>query len=133
MALSSPALVPERPLWRKRWPTSLESAIRIEKLQLSGRPDRAIVLDIFRIYEVEDKPEHWQRLTAAYLRNLPTFLASHNGRILPGIENLLNELRRRHVPLGLLTGNIRAGAKAKLGHFGLHEYFAFGGFGDHHL
>src|SRR5207302_9949904 len=27
----------------------------------------------------------------------------------------------------------RAGARAKLGHFGLHEQFAFGGFGDHHL
>src|SRR5262249_8462247 len=35
--------------------------------------------------------------------------------------------------LGLLTGNIRAGAQAKLGHFGLDHYFGFGGFGDHHL
>jgi phosphoglycolate phosphatase len=105
----------------------------IEKLQLSGRPDRAIILDIFRIYALEDKPEHWQRLTAAYLRHLPECLASHNGRILPGIAALLDELRSRDIPVGLLTGNIRAGAKVKLGHFGLYEHFAFGGFGDHHL
>jgi phosphoglycolate phosphatase len=105
----------------------------IEKLQLSGRPDRAIILDIFRLHALDDKPEHWRRLTAAYLHHLPGCLASHNGRVLPGIAALLDELRRRDIPLGLLTGNIRAGAKVKLGHFGLYEHFTFGGFGDHHL
>jgi phosphoglycolate phosphatase-like HAD superfamily hydrolase len=105
----------------------------IEKIQFSGRSDRAIISDLFRLHAVEDRPEHRQRLTAAYLRHLPACLASHNGRILPGIAALLAELRRRDVTLGLLTGNIRAGAKAKLGFFGLYEHFAFGGFGDRHL
>jgi phosphoglycolate phosphatase len=104
----------------------------IDQLRLSGRPDRAIIGDLFRLHAVEDRPEHRQRLTAAYLRHLPACLASHNGRVLPGIATLLDELRRREVPLGLLTGNIRAGAEAKLGFFGLYEHFAFGGFGDHH-
>jgi phosphoglycolate phosphatase-like HAD superfamily hydrolase len=105
----------------------------IEKLQLSGRSDRAIILDMFRLSAVDNRPEHWQRLIAAYLRHLPGCLASHNGRVLPGIAALLDELRRRNILVGLLTGNLRAGAKVKLGHFGLHEHFAFGGFGDHHL
>jgi phosphoglycolate phosphatase len=105
----------------------------VEKLQLSGRPDRAIIGDLFAQHVIDDKPEHWERLTAAYLRHLPGCLASHNGRVLPGIALLLDELRRRQVPLGLLTGNIRAGARVKLGHFGLYEQFTFGGFGDRHL
>src|ERR1700722_17544152 len=105
----------------------------VEKLQLSGRPDRAIIGDLFAQHVIDDKPEHWQRLTTAYLRHLPACLVSHKGRGLPGIAVLLDELRRRDVPLGLLTGNIRAGARVKLGHFGLYEQFAFGGFGDHHL
>jgi phosphoglycolate phosphatase-like HAD superfamily hydrolase len=104
----------------------------VDHLRLSGRPDRAIITDLFRLHAVEDRPEHWRRLTAAYLRHLPGCLASHNGRVLPGVAALLEELRRRDVTLGLLTGNIREGAKAKLGYFGLYERFAFGGFGDHH-
>ena len=40
---------------------------------------------------------------------------------------------RADVTLGLLTGNVRAGARVKLGHFGLFEHFAFGGFGDLHF
>ena len=38
---------------------------------------------------------------------------------------------RERVLLGLLTGNVRAGARIKLGHFGLWDYFRCGGFGDH--
>jgi phosphoglycolate phosphatase-like HAD superfamily hydrolase len=36
------------------------------------------------------------------------------------------------VSIGLLTGNSRRGAEVKLGHFGLWDYFPFGGFGDDH-
>src|SRR5262249_3669921 len=40
--------------------------------------------------------------------------------------------QRPHLALGLLTGNIRAGARLKLGHYDLYHHFAFGGFGDQH-
>jgi phosphoglycolate phosphatase-like HAD superfamily hydrolase len=54
--------------------------------------------------------------------------------VLPGILGLLQALKTRgNVALGLLTGNVRAGARVKLGHYGLFEHFAFGGFGDHHF
>ena len=54
--------------------------------------------------------------------------------MLPGILQLLQTLRARtDVAIGLLTGNVRAGARVKLGHYGLYEHFAFGGFGDLHF
>jgi phosphoglycolate phosphatase-like HAD superfamily hydrolase len=106
----------------------------IEKLELSGRTDRAIMTDLFRMHALEDTPANHQRLIAAYLRNLPASLATRGGRVLPGIADLLETLSKRsNVALGLLTGNVRAGARVKLGHFGLFNYFEFGGFGDRHL
>jgi phosphoglycolate phosphatase-like HAD superfamily hydrolase len=73
-------------------------------------------------------------LLNGYLRRLPTYLARHQGRILPGIAELLKQLSpRTDVAVGLLTGNVRDGARLKLGHYGLYEHFAFGGFGDHHM
>jgi phosphoglycolate phosphatase len=106
----------------------------IDKLQLSGRTDRAIMQDLFRLHVIEETPENQERLRAAYLRHLPRCLATHNGRVLPGIAALLEHLHAREdIAVGLLTGNLRAGARVKLGHFGLYDYFAFGGFGDEHL
>jgi phosphoglycolate phosphatase len=104
----------------------------LDKLQLSGRTDRAIIGDLFRMHVIADTPENHERLRDAYLRHLPHYL--HAGRVLPGIAELLTELAgRTDVALGLLTGNVRAGARAKLGYFGLFDYFAFGGYGDDHL
>ena len=70
------------------------------------------------------------RFIDAYLERLPAYLASMGRR--------LSRHRRPHstdpgdVTVGLLTGNLSAGARVKLRHFGLHERFPFGGFGDHH-
>jgi phosphoglycolate phosphatase-like HAD superfamily hydrolase len=106
----------------------------IERLQLSGRTDRAIIRDLFLLHAIEESPANWQRLLAAYLRHLPVCLATHQGKVLPGIRALLELLQvRDDVALGLLTGNVRAGAKVKLGHFQLFEHFICGGFGDLHL
>ena len=104
----------------------------IDKLQLSGRTDRAIIVDLFRLHVIDDTPQNHERLRDAYLRHLPRFL--HAGRVLPGIADLLAHLAGRDdVAVGLLTGNVRAGAKVKLGYFGLYDHFTFGGYGDLHL
>ncbi len=99
----------------------------------SGRTDRAIVRDFFTLHEIDDSADSWQRFRASYLRLLPDRLASNNGSVLPGIEGILEELvQRSDVAVGLLTGNIAAGAEVKLSHFGLFGHFKFGGFGDEH-
>jgi phosphoglycolate phosphatase len=100
----------------------------------SGRTDRAIVRDLFQTHDVPETEENLQRLLAGYLRRLPGCLAAHRGKVLPGIASLLEHLAGAgRFALGLLTGNVRAGARAKLGHYGLYDYFAFGGFGDEHF
>ena len=120
---------------------ALESAFTEEfqvelrhKVPYSGRTDRAIVRDLLRLHDVEETPEVLDRLLRAYLQRLPASLNAHRGCVLPGIQHLLDHLRQRHgCAVGLLTGNVRAGAKAKLGHFGLDSHFRFGGFGDDHF
>lgn len=120
---------------------ALESAFTKEfgvelrvQVPYSGRTDRAIMRDLFRLHDIAETAENLEKLLAGYLNRLPESLRRHNGRVLPGIEALLGELRQApHVRVGLLTGNVRAGARAKLGHFGLYEHFAFGGFGDRHF
>ncbi len=104
-----------------------------ERISYSGRTDRSIMRDLLRTNEIEDTPANMERLIAGYLQRLPDSLTRNQGYVLPGIFALLEGLtRREEVSVGLLTGNIRVGAKVKLGYFGLFEFFAFGGFGDLH-
>jgi phosphoglycolate phosphatase len=100
----------------------------------SGRTDRAIIRDLFRHHDIQETPAAVQKLLAGYLRRLPDSLHRHKGHVLPGILALLQHLKQcPGVVVGLLTGNVRAGAQVKLGHFGLYEHFLCGGFGDEHF
>jgi len=100
----------------------------------SGRTDRAIVRDLFRAHGVAETPENLRRLLAGYLERLPRCLSAYKGRVLPGIAALLERISGSpRFAVGLLTGNVRAGAEAKLGHYGLFHHFSFGGFGDDHF
>jgi phosphoglycolate phosphatase-like HAD superfamily hydrolase len=100
----------------------------------SGRTDRAIGRDLFDLHGIDHNHGNWQRFVDGYLRHLPGCLNHHPGLVLPGIAPLLAHLQDKgDVDLGLLTGNLREGARLKLGHFDLFRYFAFGGFGDEHL
>src|SRR5438270_5704611 len=106
----------------------------IEKLSLSGRTDRSIVRDLLHGNGIEPSEANIARTLSAYLRHLPRHLTTNTvARVLPGVVDFLLRLSQREdVLVGLLTGNIRAGAEVKLGHFGLFEHFTFGGYGDHH-
>lgn len=117
--------------------SALRSAFNIaeptDKVSVHGRTDRSITRDLFQHHGIPENEENSTAFRTAYLQHLPEMLSARPGRICPGITELLLELRRRgDIAIGLLTGNIAAGARIKLRHFGLDEHFAFGGFGDTH-
>src|SRR5205814_5019049 len=68
-----------------------------------------------------------------YIDGLALSLSRTHGRVLPGIQPLLEHLKpQRHIVLALLTGNLQEGARLKLEHYGLWQFFEFGAFADDH-
>jgi len=105
-----------------------------ESIDIHGRTDRGIVRSLFLHHGIEDTPETWQRFRDAYLKALPEQLQIRGGYVLPGAAELVRHLQQQeNTVIGLLTGNMREGARIKLSHFDLFEPFPFGGFGDIHL
>lgn len=109
--------------------------VPIVHMSIAGRTDRGIARDQFELHNIPNTQENWERLVAGYLRELPASLERNTGQVLPGIAELLAELKSRpkEFAIGLLTGNMQAGAHIKLSHYALADFFAFGGFGDQHL
>jgi len=102
-----------------------------------GRTDPAIIVDMARCVgvDLEALRRRAREFEQEYLRALGEEMARPDPRrrILPGIVPLLDALREREgVFLGLLTGNIEAGARTKLEPFGLNAYFPEGGFSSDH-
>lgn len=117
--------------------TALTTAFGVRDIRdvvpYSGRTDRAIARDLLAVHDLDPSAANEARLRAAYLAELPATLARTPGLICPGVKDLVETLAGEPgVVLGLLTGNVRAGAATKLGHYGLWDFFTCGGFGDEH-
>jgi phosphoglycolate phosphatase len=69
-----------------------------------------------------------QRFLEVHGRQLPEYLHRREGHVMPGVREILDDLSGRSDVVNLLlTGNIEAGAAAKLAHYGLDGYFRAGG------
>jgi len=101
-------------------------------LHFAGRTDPAIVREFFTNHGIEPSKDNFRRFFDAYVFMLEHMLKETNGRVLPGVPQLIDRLRNTaQAPLiGLLTGNIRLGAQIKLQHYGLWDQFKMGSFGD---
>lgn len=106
----------------------------IPKLELGGATDAGLARDVLSFCGVELNPDNVNAFYEAYLVRLKEHLGKgeFEGEVLPGVTRLLEAFREAGAILGLLTGNVKAGAWLKVKHYGLDRYFDFGAFGDDH-
>ena len=103
-----------------------------------GKTDRQIVRELMRLEGNDDAAidRRMETVLARYLEVLHVELTTggHEVTLLPGVLELLDALEQRSdVTLGLLTGNVAAGAAAKLAAVGIDVgRFAVGAYGSDH-
>ena len=107
------------------------------RVRFGGQSDPTIIAAIAREAGLPgDVVEaRYVELQSAYLGALRKELSTPDPRrrVMPGVPALLEALAvRPDVVLGLVTGNVEAGARVKLEAFGLNRYFADGGFSSDH-
>jgi phosphoglycolate phosphatase-like HAD superfamily hydrolase len=109
-----------------------------EDHRFDGKTDPQIVRELMRIVGHADDhiDERMDRLLEKYVSYLREELraGAHGVEVMPGIVELLDALRgRSDVILGLLTGNLRSGAQAKLEAAGIDpSQFRVGAYGSDH-
>ncbi|TWT31627.1 HAD family hydrolase [Blastopirellula retiformator] len=102
-------------------------------VRVSGKTDRGIATELFGDAGKQLTEDVWEKFLSSYMAGLARNLPLRQGRVLPGIVELLDQLAEREdIALGLLTGNVAQGAYLKLTHYDLMHHFAFGGYGDLH-
>jgi phosphoglycolate phosphatase-like HAD superfamily hydrolase len=102
------------------------------KIKFAGRTDYSLFRELCQRNGVGHTPENRESFFSHYLRLVDSHLDTNKGGPFPGVVRLLDDLAvLPDAPvLGLLTGNIREGAKRKLGAYGLWDRFVLGGFSD---
>ena len=106
-----------------------------KRLKFAGRTDVSLVREFFSNAQIEASPKNFGRFFKAYLLWLEQMIRDCEGGACRGVLEFYHSLEMLPQPplIGLLTGNIREGARIKLQHFNLWDKFPFGAFADDHV
>jgi len=117
--------------WQDALREEIGRDVDLAEFDTAGLPDPLIATRLLREFGTGSQAAAGLRLLRGYEDRLPGSLPRRAGRVLPNVREILDALKpRSDVYSMLLTGNTRAGAKAKLGHYGLDRYFEGGAFSD---
>ncbi len=105
----------------------------LHDIEIAGMTDSGIVVSILKKHKIPATNENVSAFLDSYVHFLSLELPRREGQLLPGVLELLKNLKSRpHLVLGLLTGNVSRGAQLKLEHYGVWHFFEFGAFADDH-
>jgi phosphoglycolate phosphatase len=105
----------------------------LKGIVLAGATDAKIAIALLERHNLPPTPANIASLLDEYIGHLESRIPRHNGRVLPGMLELLEALAQRpEAVLALLTGNVARGAQIKLTHYGVWHHFEFGAFADDH-
>jgi phosphoglycolate phosphatase-like HAD superfamily hydrolase len=107
---------------------SLDNAF--QGISMAGKTDTQIIKEGLMKYDLFPDGGT-EAVINAYLKHLKREIQNGRKHVKPGIYEVLDELKDlRDSGLGLLTGNLEAGARIKLEPFMLNRYFPTGAFGS---
>ncbi len=104
-------------------------------LNLAGKTDPLIIEEMLAVAEVAATPEVIEEILDRYPQALQKELADNPDIVqaLPGMRELLEilapEVKQGKAALGLVTGNVRAGAELKLAPVQMNSFFSVGAYG----
>ena len=100
-------------------------------INMAGKTDIQIMKEGLRKYGLNAEDGNVALFSDRYIEHLRREIETPRKHLKPRIKESLDLLSRMDdIFLGLLTGNIEAGARIKLDAFGLNAYFPLGAFGN---
>lgn len=100
-------------------------------ISMAGKTDIRIMKEGLKKHGLDSENGNIQGLCEKYLEHLRTQIETPRRHLKSGIREAVLKLNAmENIYLGLLTGNIEAGARIKLGSFALNQFFPIGAFGS---
>ncbi len=104
----------------------------IDVIDHDGKADKQIIVEVLEKNGLDEQSirvkidEAMREMIDFFEKNIST----DEPVLLEGAQELLKELKKNNILIGLITGNLEPIARAKLKRIKLNEYFEFGGFGN---
>ena len=106
-----------------------------DEIDIRGMIDSQILVEITKLHGIteEDAKQKLPQAMKAMVHYFERHKETGNHLLLEGVVDLLQTLAGKHIPIGLLTGNVEEIGWGKMELAGIRKYFSFGAFGNEAL
>ncbi len=106
--------------------------VNVRDFNVQGKTDKAIITEVLQSlgYNEEEIEEKLPKIMKEQIRLFLEQVKGEERKACPGVKKLLQRLSKMRCRLGLVTGNPKEIAFAKLRKAGIDKFFSFGGFGE---
>jgi len=119
------------PAWEQAVRETTGKDFQLSAIRVPGLTDFQIAVRTFELVGVPVTADLLTRMVSRYEELLPAKLPLKQGHVMPHVREILETLQGRpDVRSYLLTGNTRNGARAKLTHYDLWQFFPDGAFAE---
>ena len=119
------------PAWEQAVKETTGKDFQLSAIRVPGLTDFQIAVRTFEMVGVPVTADLLTRMVSRYEQLLPDKLPLKQGHVMPNVREILETLQGRpDVRSYLLTGNTRNGARAKLTHYNLWQFFPDGAFAE---
>ena len=119
------------PAWEQAVKETTGKDFQLSAIRVPGLTDFQIAVRTFELVGVPVTADLLTRMVSRYEQLLPDKLPLKQGHVMPNVREILETLQGRpDVRSYLLTGNTRNGARAKLTHYDLWQFFPDGAFAE---
>jgi len=104
----------------------------IDIINHHGMTDQQIIIEVLKKNGLDEQTikSKIEKCIKAMIKSFNEIVNNSEIIVLEGVRELLKELDKNNVLMGLVTGNLEPIARSKLKKVGLNHYFKFGGFGS---
>jgi phosphoglycolate phosphatase len=103
-----------------------------QEIKADGMIDNQIIIEVLKLHGLSE--EQIKEKIKPAVRAMEEYYHQHGHEgaciVLPGVKELLEELKKIGVSCGLLTGNVESIGWDKVDRAGIKHFFSFGAFGD---
>ncbi len=104
----------------------------IDIINHHGMTDQQIIIEVLKKNGLDEREINLklEECMKAMITSFDKFINNDEIIVLDGVQELLKELDKHNILMGLVTGNLEPIARGKLKKVGLNHYFKIGGFGN---
>lgn len=121
-----------RPAFAEAFQAAYGTPVDLSTISFVGATDTAVIRSLARTVGIPSTPAREEHFFIELTKRLEPRLKQGPLIVYPGVRSLLKKLQSQGYLLGVVTGNIRSIAWAKLLHAELAPYFSFGAYATDH-